>query len=180
MDFLHKNDKLFIYGEATTKAKINYEEIANKILKYIGYEKPFTIIKEISEQSVDINQAVVKDVLCANDQGMCYGYATNETKEFMPLPILLSHKLMREYENFRILSKNFFADAKAQVSVEYENDMPARIDTVLISVSHSEKLSYKEIVKTIKQNVVDKVLKEYKTLVNQTKYIINPSGKFTI
>ena len=79
-----KDNKLFIYGEATTKAKINYNSIAKSILKGIGYKNKFKIIKEISEQSPDINQAVVREELCANDQGIVYGYATNETKEFMP------------------------------------------------------------------------------------------------
>lgn len=176
-----KNDKLFIYGEATTKAQIDYEGIAQKILKYIGYREKFKIIKEISEQSPDINQAVVKNVITANDQGMCYGYATNETKEYMPLPILISHKLMREYEKFRIKNSfTFFADAKAQVSVEYEDEKINRIDTILISVSHGENISHKEIVKQIQENVIDKVLEEYKPFVNNTKFIINPSGKFTI
>ncbi len=175
-----KNDKLFIYGEATTKAKIDYEKIAREILKEIGYKNEFTIIKEISEQSLDINQAVVKKELCANDQGIVFGYATNETKEYMPLPILISHKLMREYEKFRKTREDFFADAKSQVSVEYENNNPISIKTVLISVSHGENLTESEIKNLVKENVVDVVLGEYENLVKDTEYIINPSGKFTI
>ena len=176
-----KNDKLFIYGEATTKAKIDYDGIAKSILKDIGYTQDFTIIKEISEQSPDINQAVVKDTLCANDQGIIFGYATNETKEYMPLPIIVSHKLMRKYEQFRRTRNDFYPDAKAQVSVEYEDNTPIKITSVLMSVSHSEKVELKDLQKIVKQEVINKVLEEYKNLVDDnTNYIINPSGKFTI
>ena len=93
-----KNNKLFVYGEATTKAEIDYDKIAKDVLKEIGYECEFEIIKEISEQSPDINKAVVKKQMCANDQGMMYGYATNETEEFMPLPILVAQKNMMTLE----------------------------------------------------------------------------------
>ncbi|MCI7003164.1 MAG: methionine adenosyltransferase [Clostridia bacterium] len=176
-----KNDKIFIYGEATTKAKIDYERIAKEVLKDIGYKCDFKVIKEISEQSPDINQAVIKTKLCANDQGIIYGYATNETKEYMPLPILLAHKLMQRYDQFRRKTDNFYADAKSQVSVEYVSDKPKHITTILISVSHSDKLSLEEIKKTIKKEVIDVVLKDYTNMVNEnTNYIINPSGKFTI
>ena len=176
-----KNNKLFIYGEATTNAKIEYEIIAKNILKEVGYTCNFEIIKEVSEQSKEINQAVVKEKLCANDQGIVFGYATDETKEYMPLPILIAHKLMRKYEDFRKMAENFLADAKSQVSVVYENDIPVEIDTVLISVSHQEKLTQKEIYETILHNVIEPVLKEYSVLITKKlKILINPSGKFTI
>lgn len=176
-----KNNKLFIYGEATTKAKIDYESIAKNILKNIGYKEDFEIIKEISEQSPDINQAVVKEEFCANDQGIVYGYATNETKEYMPLPIMISHKIMREYENFRKKNNDiFFADAKCQTSIEYINDKPSRIDTILLSCSHSEQVSVKDIHQRIKREVLDKVLIKYQEYSKDCKFIINPSGKFTI
>ena len=141
-----KDNKLFVYGEATTKANIDYDKIAKDILNDIGYTDEFKIIKQISEQSPDINQAVVKTELCANDQGMVYGYATNETQEYMPLPIIIAHKLMKKYEEFRRTTKNFFADAKAQVSVCYNDRTPSKIQTVLLSVSHSSNLNHKDIV----------------------------------
>ncbi len=177
-----KNDKLFIYGEATTKAKIDYDSIAKEILKDIGYKNEFKIIKEISHQSPDINQAVVKgsDDIGAGDQGMVFGYATNETKEFMPLPVLVAHRIMRQYEAFRRTRDDFFADAKSQVSVEYEDEKPNKITTILISVSHDKDLPLKKIQQLIKENVLDVVLKEYKQYVKDVKYIINPSGKFTV
>jgi len=176
-----KNDKLFIYGEATTKAKINYEKIAEKILKEIGYKNKFNFIKEISEQSNEINKAVLKEEVCANDQGIVFGYACNETEEFMPLSIIISHKIMKEYENFRQKNNLFFADAKCQTSVEYKNDKPFKIKTILISVSHNEQLKQKEIENLILNNVLNNVLKKYEKFIDKnTKYIINPSGKFTI
>ncbi len=175
-----KNDKLFVYGEATTKAKIDYDKIARDILKDIGYKNKFQIIKEISEQSKDINQAVVKDDIGANDQGIIFGYATNETKEYMPLPIMIAHKLMHTYDIYRRKTTKYFADAKCQVSVEYENDKPYRISTILISCSHTENITIKEIKQDITKNVVDVVMKEYQKYYIDTQLIINPSGKFTI
>ncbi len=144
-----------------------------------GYQNDFQIIKEISVQSPDINQAVVKEKLCANDQGIIFGYATNETKEFMPLPILVAHKLMKKYDDFRRTTNEFFADAKSQVSVAYENDKPLFFDTILLSVSHCE--SCENIQEKIMKNVIIPVLKEFQAFVKRsTKFIINPSGKFTI
>ena len=176
-----KNDKLFIYGEATTKAYIDYDGIAKSILKDIGYSCEFKIIKEISEQSPDINQAVEKDEICSNDQGIVYGYATNESKEFMPLPIEISHKLMMKYEQFRKKTKTYFADAKSQVSIKYDGRKPKSIKTILLSVSHADCLTNEEIRSTILNYVVYPVLDEYNALYDEsTKFIINPSGKFTI
>ena len=176
-----KNDKLFVYGEATTKAKIDFDKIAKEVLLDIGYKNEFIIIKELSKQSPDINQAVVKKELCANDQGMVYGYATNETAEFMPMPIIVSHKIMKKYDEFRRKNDGFFADAKCQVSVVYVDEKPTLFDTILVSVSHAENIDNQEIFDTIKTKVVDVVMEEYKGFVNEdTKFIINPSGKFTI
>lgn len=175
-----KDDLLMIYGEQTTTAKIDYEKIAKKALKEIGYKNEFRIIKQISTQSSEINKAVTGEKLKANDQGIVFGYATNESPDYMPLPISIAHSLMREYENFRKTTNVFFADAKSQVSIEYDGNKPIRLTTVLMSVSHSEKVDNKYIFDTIKANVVDKVLARY--LVAQEGYtlIINPSGKFTI
>jgi len=176
-----KNNKLFIYGEATTKAKIDYDALAREVLTDIGYNaSDFQITKEISEQSPDIHQAVVKSELAANDQGMVFGYATNETPEYMPLPIIISHKLMSAYDQYRRKNTLYFADAKAQTTISYINNKPAKITTILVSVSHNAKLSQPQIEKDIKLNVIDKVLNQYKQFVKSPKIIINPSGKFTI
>lgn len=177
-----KNNKLFIYGEATTKAEIDYDRIARDILKEIGYDCEFEIIKEISKQSPDINQAVVKDTIRANDQGIVYGYATNETPEYMPLPIVMAHKLMKKYEEFRRTREGYFADAKSQVSIEYDtNDKPVGIRVVLLSVSHAANLTKAEIRDTICEHVISPVLAEYAyLLMDNTDLIVNPSGKFTV
>lgn len=177
-----KNNVLMIYGEATTKAKINYEKIARDVLKDIGYNNKFKIIKVLSKQSQDIAQAVVQDELKANDQGIVFGYATNETKEYMPLTLVISHKLMKKYDEYRRRNSNkYFADAKSQVTVEYNNNKPSRIDTVLISVSHNANVDMENLESDIKENVILPVLSEYKKYCKKDiKFIINPSGKFTI
>ena len=96
-----KNNHLFIYGEATTNAKINYAKIARKALKEIGYKNRFKIKKVISSQSPDIADAVKKSKLCANDQGVVFGYATNETSSYLPLTIEMAHYIMKVYDDFR-------------------------------------------------------------------------------
>ena len=176
-----KDDRLFIYGEATTKADIKYEDIAREVLKDIGYKNEFKIIKQISIQSPDINQAVVGDELRANDQGIVYGYATNETKEYMPLPIIVAHKLMKKYEEYRRTTEHYHSDAKSEVSVEYDGNVPEEIKIVLISVSHDESVSNEQIKKDIMENVINPVMEEYKEFnKGNVEYLINTSGKFTI
>lgn len=176
-----KNNKLFIYGEATTKAHIDYDNIAKSILKGIGYTSEFEIIKEISIQSPDIHQAVVKDELCANDQGMVFGFATNETKEFMPLPIIFANNLMKKYEDYRKSDKRFFADAKSQVSVKYKENTPRTIDTILMSVSHVKEIDKSELEKVILEKVIQPTLRKYNFISSKNaNIIINPSGFFTI
>jgi len=177
-----------IYGEATTTAKIDYEKIARETLREIGYANKFRIIKTISQQSPQINAAVVKDVLGANDQGIAYGYATNETPEYMPVPLVIAHKLMKKYDvwqrknNPHDTSDHYFPDAKSQVSVEYDGNKPVSIHTVLVSVSHDENVTTEEIRETIISEVVEPVLNEYKKQleIKNCKIIINPSGAFTI
>lgn len=175
-------DLLMIYGEMTSTANIDFEAIAAEKLKQIGYTNKFKFVVQVGRQSPEINKAVTGgSELTANDQGMMYGYATNETKEFMPMPIVIAHKLMREYEKFRQSSKDFFSDAKSQVSVEYDNDVPVAIRTVLVSASHRAGLTHEYITKQIKLNVIDKALKDYKHLVfSKTNFVINPSGGFSI
>ena len=162
-----KNNNLFIYGEATTTAKIDYENIAREVLKEVGYTEEFNIIKVISEQSPDINQATVGKVFNANDQGMTFGYATNETKELMPLSIMVAHSLMKKFEEFRKKNKNYHADAKSEVSVEYNDDGTISLDTIVVSVSHTEDISNEQIETDIMEYVVEPVLEEYEEFDNK-------------
>lgn len=170
-----KDDLLMIYGEATTTARIDYEGIASAILREIGYTCNFRFIKQIGQQSPEINNAVVKTEVTANDQGIVYGYATNETPEFMPLPIVLAHELMRRYDGLVKRDNRFFSDAKCQVSVEYENEKPVRVHTILMSVSHGEKISNAEINDIILKEVIREIGAS-----DSPVLIINPSGAFTI
>ena len=174
-----KDDLLMIYGEATTTADVDYDGIARGVLRDIGYTCEFQIIKKISAQSPEINAAVVKEEVTANDQGIVYGYACDETAEFMPKPIMVAHALMRRYEEFRrTRPADYFADAKCQVSIEYEDDKPVKCHTVLISVSHSDKLTNQQIRKDILDNVIRKV--DCGLDHSDCNIIINPSGAFTI
>lgn len=175
-----KNNKLFIYGESTTTANVGYEKIAKKILKEIGYENEFEIIKEISEQSKEINRAVVQNNMAANDQGIVFGYATNETKEFMPLPIIVAHKIMLQYEKYRKENSLFCSDAKCQVSVLYDNGYPKRITTILLSASHKYTDDIINLRNLLIENVIKPVINKYSQYAKSLKLIINPSGSFTI
>jgi len=188
-----KDDLLMIYGEATTTAKIDYKKIARQVLKEIGYTCKFKIIEKISKQSPEINKATVgKDEVTANDQGIVYGYATNETEEFMPMSIMMAHKIMREYEKFREsdsdkavdVESEYLPDAKCQVSVEYDGNKPVSVHTILLSVSHEKTLTNNMIKDEMTECVIKPVLDEYSKTYNletkNCKLIINPSGAFTI
>ena len=184
-----KDDLLMIYGEATTTAKINYEKIAREVLTDIGYSNKFKIIKTISEQSPEINRAVTGSAeLTANDQGIVYGFACKDTPELMPMPISMAHRLMQRYNAWqnkkdrRATSNHYFPDAKCQVSIEYENNKPLAVHTILVSASHDKKVSNDEIKATITEEIIYPLLDEFSSLVNtkDCKIIINPSGAFTI
>lgn len=176
-----KDNLLMIYGEATTNAKIDYKGIAKRVLKDIGYTQEFDFVTKISKQSSQITSAVVKTKLCANDQGMVFGYATNETKELMPMPILIAHKIMQKYDEYRRQNNTkYFADAKSQVSIEYIQDKPSILNTVLVSVSHVQGLDNTTIYQDIYNNVVLPVINNYDLDRTSTKFIINPSGEFSI
>lgn len=192
-----------ISGEITTKAVIDYQQIARKTIKGIGYVNPelafdykgCSVLVAMDKQSPDIAQGVdakaadgkEDDKQGAGDQGMMFGYAVNETKELMPLPISLAHKLMEEIQNLREKGKIKWLrpDAKSQVTVEYdENDKPVRVDTVVISTQHDEFVNGKELKhKVIEKEIIEKLIKKVipaKLLDKKTRYLVNPTGKFVV
>lgn len=181
------NDKITIAGQLTTNAKINIEEIARGVLKEIGYKGKGIDIDldnciidiNITKQSSDIAQGV--DVGGAGDQGIMFGYATSETEEYMPFAINLAHKLSKKLTDVR---KNGIIpylgpDGKTQVTVEYEDDIPKRIETILISNQHDAEIPLEKVRKDIIEKVIKEVVPE-KYLDENTKYYVNPTGRFVI
>ena len=187
------NGLLVVGGEITTKAQINKREIIKNAIKSIGYTdskfgfdyKTCAIIDTINEQSPDIAQGV--DTGGAGDQGLMIGFACKETKELMPLPIILAHKLalrLAEVRKKNIL-KYLGPDGKTQVTVEYRDWKPYRVDTVVLSTQHTEEIldkSGNQITKKAKKEIFEKVIKPVLGNLIDKKTIIhiNPTGKFII
>ena len=191
--------EIFITGEITSTANIDIENVARKTIKEIGYfGKEFDIDYEtckirinVSKQSPDIAQGVDKsledkkgeDIKSegAGDQGIMFGFACDETKELLPLPILLAHKLSRRLTEVR--KQNIInylgADGKVQVTVEYEHDEPIRVETIVVSTQHKEGVELERIKKDIKEKVINEIVPK-ELLDEQTKYYINPTGRFVI
>lgn len=177
------NRLIVIGGEITTNAYVDVVKCAWEVLKPLGYtENDFTIISNVNSQSSDISQSVTRKdgKIGAGDQGIVFGYATNETKEFMPLPIVLANELMHELDKIRKHPKYSFlkSDMKSQVTIDYSNQSRPLIDTMLVSIQHSEKAKMSDIKKVV-TDVMLKVAKRRK-LNTDFKMIINPSGKFVI
>lgn len=176
-----KNNFIFIYGEAKTKAKLDYEKLALKVLRDIGYDDEFEVKVLVSEQSLEISHAVEQKEIGAGDQGIMFGYACLDMEELMPLPIMLANKLCYELSRIRKEKKVDFLnpDGKSQVTVEYEDDKPKRVDTVIMAVCHKEKISQEDLRAYVVENVIKKVIpKEY--LDDKTKIFINTSGSFLL
>jgi len=176
-----KDNLIFIYGEATTKVNLDYENIAKWVLKDIGYDDEFNVIVKVSKQSQEINKAVDKEELNAGDQGIMFGYATNETKEYMPLPSLLANKLTMQLAKVRKedINSPLMPDGKSQVTIEYENNIPKRIDTIIIASQHKKETTQIELEQYINEKVINKVIPtEY--VDKNTKILINTSGSFII
>ncbi len=174
-----KDDLIFIFGEAGTDAELDYEAIAKGVLKEIGYTEDYNVITKVNRQSPEINCAVSRDEICAGDQGIMFGYASNETISFMPFAIDCAHRLARRLEEVRRNDSRLRPDGKVQVTAEYEDDVLKRIDTIVVSTQHSEDIS-QENLKTLIMDEVIRPVVDASMVDENTKYLINPSGSFTI
>jgi len=177
-----------IAGEITTRAYVDFQTLVRGVVASIGYDNALygfdsntcAVISSINKQSGDIAMGV--DTGGAGDQGMMFGYATNETEELMPAPISFAHKLAKRLTEVRKNGKLSYLrpDGKSQVTVEYdENGKPLRIDAVVISTQHAETIATEELRADILKHVIQAVLPE-KLLDENTKYHINPTGRFVI
>ena len=184
-------DFVGIAGEVTSKASFDIEQIIRKTISEIGYDNPdlkfdaksCEIMVKLDTQSPDISQGVTANdnkEQGAGDQGLMFGYATNETKELMPLPILLAHKLTKKLTDVRKNGELSWVrpDGKSQVSVRYEDDKPKQLEAIVISTQHSPDISHDEITKQITEYVIKPVCGELWN--DEIKIHVNPTGKFEI
>lgn len=192
---------VMVMGEITTTSYVDIRSIVRKTLEEIGYDnadygidaRTCAIITSLEEQSTDIAQGVDEseeykgnksdeyDRYGAGDQGMVFGYATNETESGLPLPLELSHKLARRLATVRKekILNYLRPDGKTQVTVEYENDAPKRIEAIVVSTQHDPDVDYEQLKEDIKREVILKIVDE--SLIDEnTKFFINPTGKFVI
>lgn len=185
---------VLIMGEITTTAEVDYEKIARETIKDIGYTdenlgfdyKNCQFLIKVNKQSPDIAMGVDKaaddESTGAGDQGMMFGYASNETEEYMPLAVSLSHKVTKGLADLRKSGKLPYLrpDGKAQITVEYDaKGKPVRIDTVVCSTQHTAEVTQEQLRKDIKEQLLDQVLP--RDMVDEnTRYLINPTGQFII
>lgn len=174
-----KDDFVLVYGEANTRAKLDYEAIALDTIRKIGYTEPYHVKVVVNEQSPEIHNAVNRDVVCAGDQGIMFGFACSETDEYMPAPIYYAHALSRQLAKIRREDDRLRPDGKTQVSVEYKDGKPVRIDAIVVSTQHREDVSQEEIHELVREKVIDLVIPAH-MLDDRTKYFINPSGSFVV
>ena len=178
---------IVVSGEITTSAQVDYDELARETVRQIGYDNAeygfdsntCAVVCTIKRQSPDIAMGV--DTGGAGDQGLMFGYACNETEELMPMPIQLAHRLTQRLSEVRKSKKvNFLRpDGKSQVTVEYRNGQPYRVDCVVISTQHSDTVSTEDLRNAIMEHVIKPIVPA-KMLDAKTKYHINPTGRFVI
>ena len=188
---------VLVGGEITTSTFVDFQRVVRDVAKEIGYTDPaygldcnsMAVLDMIHSQSPDISQGVsgtglkkYKGQQGAGDQGMMFGFACNETKELMPLPITLAHKILLQASKLRKNKtiKWLRPDSKSQVTIEYEGHKPVRIDSVVVSHQHSPDVSYKDIESAIIEQIIKPVLEPTGLLDKKTKYYINPTGRFVV
>ena len=180
--------KMLIGGEATSKAEVNCGSIVEDAIDRIGYtmydlcedsRDPLELEIRIHDQSPDISAAVGADDLGAGDQGIVVGYATNETEEYLPLPVVLAHRICKRLDELKPQTPWLGVDGKAQVTVAYENDVPVAVTAVVVSLQHDAEMDRKGIRRFAGKEVLGKVLPR-ELLKEDTRILINPSGKFVL
>ena len=192
VETLVKTGLVVLAGEITTSADIDYEAIARRTIKRIGYDREelgfddqsCEVLSAISKQSPDIAMGVDradKKEQGAGDQGLMFGYATNETSELMPATIQLSHQLVKKHADVRRSGYLGWLrpDAKSQVTILFEDGKPKSIDTVVLSTQHDEDVSMNDIQEGVMEHIIKPILPEG-LLTNDTQYLINPTGNFII
>jgi S-adenosylmethionine synthetase len=176
-----KDNQVFVFGEVTTSAVVDFAEVARLTLRSIGYEEHFDVLVRISKQSPDIAKGVNETAdhqQGAGDQGMMYGFACNETPELMPLPIMVAHEIAKEIDSLRITKYNdiFGPDGKCQVSVRYVDGKPFAYDTIIVS-SHTKTEASLSFAKKI---IFEEVLKPLVGDLSKINILINPTGAFVV
>ena len=186
---------LVIGGEITTSTYVDIQKLARQAIRDIGYIAPelhfsadsICVMNVIDEQSKDIAQGVNKgegtfSALGAGDQGIMFGYATDETPELMPAPIQLSHNILKLATKLRKSNQISWLrpDSKSQVTIEYENNIPKRIDTVVLSHQHDDNISTEELRSVLKEHIIIPSLASTNLLDENTKFYINSTGRFVV
>ena len=182
---------VFVAGEVTSKGRVDVQKIVRDTIREIGYDKPdygfdcdsCSVLAALHEQSLDISMGVTatsNKEQGAGDQGLMFGYATNETPEQMPLPITMAHQLTMKLAQVRKKKELSWVrpDGKSQVSVVYEDGVPKRIDTVVVSTQHSPDISMSQL----REEIINKVIKPVcgSWIDSRTKFLVNPTGRFVI
>lgn len=177
----------FIAGEISTETYVDFPKLVRETIREIGYTRAkfgfdyetCAVISSIDPQSPDIAQGV--DPGGAGDQGLMFGYATDETAEFMPMPVMLAHKLTMRLSRVRRDDEVDWLrpDGKSQVSIEYEGDAPKRVEAIVVSCQHSDTVSIRELREEVQERVIRQVVPD-ELVDDDTKYYINPTGRFVI
>jgi len=194
LETLVTTNRIVLAGEVTSRVEVDYEKAARDVVKWIGYDDPeigfdyknCEVQTYVHSQSPDISQGVTEGEGLfkeqgAGDQGMMFGFSVAETDELMPMPILMAHKLVKKLADVRKSGDvDFFRpDSKSQVTVKYENGKPKYIDTVVISTQHTPEVSSEKIREAVIELVIKKVIPA-DMLTGETKFYINPTGRFVV